>query len=264
MTDGSRDISARLVVGAGGRNSTVRAAGGFDFHRDPDTLLMAGLLWDNMRLPDDTAQVLLQPDRGALAAFFPQGQGRVRTYYAYHKDSIPRIQGEQDLGRFIQAMLEAGAKSYFCNARPAGPLASFECAHAWVSHPYREGIALIGDAACTTDPSWGQGLSTTLRDVRLLTQHLLSNHDWHAAGHAYADDHDRYSSVVRTVIGWLNQFFMDPGEHAQALRARALPRIAQDPTRVPDHVLCGPDLPADEAVRLRFFGEDSVMVQTAS
>jgi hypothetical protein len=36
---------------------------------------------------------------------------------------------------------------------------------------------------------------------------------------------------------------------------RRLPRIAEDPTRVPDHIFSGPDLPFDEQVRARFFGE---------
>ena len=44
--------------------------------------------------------------------------------------------------------------------------------------------------------------------------------------------------------------------HGLVERDEALPLIAEDPTRVPDHLLSGPDLPADEAVRRRFFGED--------
>jgi menaquinone-9 beta-reductase len=26
----------------------------------------------------------------------------------------------------------------------------------WVEHPYRDGLALIGDAAGSTDPTWGR------------------------------------------------------------------------------------------------------------
>jgi hypothetical protein len=39
-------------------------------------------------------------------------------------------------------------------------------------------------------------------------------------------------------------------------RARAMPLIGQDPSRQPDALFAGPDLPVDEAVRKRFFGED--------
>jgi menaquinone-9 beta-reductase len=34
-----------------------------------------------------------------------------------------------------------------------------------------------------------------------------------------------------------------------------MPLIGQDPSRVPDHLFSGPDLPADEGVRARLFGE---------
>jgi hypothetical protein len=34
-----------------------------------------------------------------------------------------------------------------------------------------------------------------------------------------------------------------------------MPLITQDPTRVPDHLFSGPDLPASDQVRARFFGE---------
>jgi hypothetical protein len=31
--------------------------------------------------------------------------------------------------------------------------------------------------------------------------------------------------------------------------------MGEDRMRFPDHIIAGPDLPADETVRLRFFGE---------
>lgn len=48
---------------------------------------------------------------------------------------------------------------------------------------------------------------------------------------------------------------VEGGIAASALRARAMPRIAEDPTRVPDHIFSGPELPLNEQVRARFFGE---------
>jgi len=44
------------------------------------------------------------------------------------------------------------------------------------------------------------------------------------------------------------------GTEMQALGIYQL--IVQDPTRVPDHLNCGPDLPLDETLRRRFSGED--------
>jgi menaquinone-9 beta-reductase len=39
-----------------------------------------------------------------------------------------------------------------------GPLASFDGADTWVEHPFKDGLALIGDAGASSDPSFGQGL----------------------------------------------------------------------------------------------------------
>jgi hypothetical protein len=46
-----------------------------------------------------------------------------------------------------------------------GPLAEFEGADHWVESPVKNGVALIGDAAASSDPSWVCGLSLTLLDV---------------------------------------------------------------------------------------------------
>jgi hypothetical protein len=35
-----------------------------------------------------------------------------------------------------------------------------------------------------------------------------------------------------------------------------MPLIAEDPTQVPDYRASGPDLPLDETVKRRFFGEE--------
>ena len=43
----------------------------------------------------------------------------------------------------------------------------------------------------------------------------------------------------------------EPGEEADARRARALPLIGQNNTRMLDHVLSGPDLPAAKMPEIR-------------
>ena len=50
--------------------------------------------------------------------------------------------------------------------------------------------------------------------------------------------------------------FYESGPEADRRRARALAKIAEDPTRVIDHLFSGPDLPLNESVKRRFFGED--------
>ena len=140
--------------------------------------------------------------------------------------------------------------------RLVGPLATFEGAACWVEHPYRHGVVLVGDAAYASDPTYGQGLSLTMRDARVLRDQLLRNDDWDQAGHAYAEEHDRYQSVLHTYEDWRTKLTMTTGPEADALRAKAFPLWQADPTRHPDIVFSGPDQPLDETARKRFFGEE--------
>jgi 2-polyprenyl-6-methoxyphenol hydroxylase-like FAD-dependent oxidoreductase len=247
---------ARLVVGADGRASLVRRWGGFAVRQDPEHLLISGLLLEDTALPSDTARFVLEPTRGSGVLLFPQ-PGRMRLYLVHQASAGRRLQGASDVPGLLDEAFDIGApREAFADARPVGPLATFDCADTWVPHPYESGVALIGDAGTASDPAWGQGLAITLRDVRLLRDRLLAGTDWDAAGHAYAEEHDRFWAVTHTSDGWASEMFYRTGPEADERRARALPLLAADPTRAPDHAFSGPDLPADEATRRRFFAED--------
>src|SRR5262245_6483993 len=251
-------IQARLVIGADGRGSLVRKWAGFPMRQAPEHLLIAGVMLDNMPLPpEDTIYGAFNFPLGQEAILFPQGQGRVRAYFVYRTDGLARLQGAADVPRFVAESVRAGApQEWYTGVRASGPLATFDCAATWVEHPYQAGVALIGDAAGASDPTWGQGLSLTLRDVRVLRDQLLSHNDWEAAGHAYAEEHDRYFTVILVADNWKAELFYTPGPEAEARRAKAFSLIAQDPTRVPDHAWSGPELLLNETVRRRFFGEE--------
>ena len=252
------EIRARLIVGADGRGSVVRKWAGFPVHQDPERLVISGVLFEEMATPqEDTSYYVISPNIGQGVPLFPQGGGRVRAYLVQTKATSARLQGAADLPRFIEESVRSGAPAeWYAGAKAVGPLATFDGADTWVEHPYKEGVVLIGDAAASSDPSWGQGLGLTVRDVRVLRDHLLSRENWDEAGHAYAEEHDRHYGVIHTVENWLSQMFFETGPAGEERRARAFPLLAQDPTRAPDHILSGPDLPADETVRRRFFGEE--------
>jgi 2-polyprenyl-6-methoxyphenol hydroxylase-like FAD-dependent oxidoreductase len=251
----THEIAARVIVGADGKFSGARRLGGFDVRQDRPFLMIAGLLVDEMRMPEDTGLIYMNPDRSQGAYLFPQGGGRVRAYAAYPVWAPYRIQGDKDIPLFIEESVKAGApSSLYDGIRQAGPLASFDAADTWVDHPYADGVVLIGDAAAANDPSWGQGLSITLRDVRVLRDRLLETDDWDAAPHRYAAEHDRYYGVIHDVTLLFKDMFMRGGPEADARRGRALPLIAQDPRRVPDHLFSGPDLPWNDEVRGTFLG----------
>ena len=159
--------TARMVVGADGRGSSVRRWGGFDVQEDPHRRSFAGVLLDDLPAPEDTLHSRFVPAEGLMSWLFPQGGGRVRGYVGFDSRSgFERFSGARDLARFIETSIRLGVpKEYFDGCRASGPLATFDATDNWVDHPYRDGIALIGDAAATSDPTWGQGMSLALRNV---------------------------------------------------------------------------------------------------
>jgi 2-polyprenyl-6-methoxyphenol hydroxylase-like FAD-dependent oxidoreductase len=249
--------TAKLVVAADGRNSATRKWVSFDAHEKPQPFYFAGLLMEGGSLPQDQAYILFLPPLGMCTAMTPVGRGRFRAYVAYQDNDGVRLQGDDNVNSFIaEAQKAVLVADLFNGVKAIGPLASFRCGDFWVDHPFRDGVALLGDAASTSDPAFGQGLSTTLRDVRVLRDCLLADEDWNAAGHAYAMEHDEYSANVRTATQLFRSLFLEQGVEADERRARALPLLAEDGTRAPDHLFSGPELPLDDSVRRRFFGEE--------
>ncbi len=176
--------------------------------------------------------------------------------FLVYGSQLDRLQGAGDFSRFVDECVKSGLpRESFASARAVGPLASFDMTESWVEHPYRDGVALIGDAAGSSDPTWGQGLSLTLRDVRVLSENLLAGGDWDFASHGYARAHDAYFQASMRVDEWTFDLFLGEGAEADRLRERAFPLLAAEPDRFPDHGASGPDLPCDEQVRKRFFGE---------
>jgi 2-polyprenyl-6-methoxyphenol hydroxylase-like FAD-dependent oxidoreductase len=251
-------IGARLVVGADGRNSSVRKWAGFETKKDPERLQIGGIIMEDCPLPADNAHMFLNPGLAIGSPIFPQGGRKARLYLVTRVEHGPGHSGEKDLPAFLEGCERAGVDSSMLkSARYSGPLATFKGADVWVEHPYQSGVALVGDAAGHSDPSWGQGLSLTMRDARVLRDKLLETDDWQAAGSAYAFERNAYFMAQRTCEDWLTEFFYGIGQAADERRARAFPFIVQDPTRVPDHLQSGPESgPLDEAARRRFFAEE--------
>ena len=251
-------IECRLAVGADGRNSMVRKWGGFAAQRDPERLQIGGILMENCPLPADTAHLFMNPGLGMASPVFPQAAGRARVYLITRVDQSAGHSGDKDLPAFLEGCQQAGVDaSVLSDGRFSGPLATFKGADTWVEHPYRDGVALVGDAAGHSDPTWGQGLSLTLRDARVLRDKLLETDDWSAAGEAYAKERTAYFLMTRTAEDWFTQLFYDIGPEADERRGRALGLLIQDQTRFPDTFQGGPEVvPLDETARKRLFGEE--------
>ncbi len=234
----------------------MRQWGGFAALRAKPKLLGAGVLFEKPNTPNGTLTQVLNPELRRSAFYLPLGNERVRGYLMYEPWQMDRLQGAEKLHRFIDESVKTGlSREFFDGIRLVGPLASFDMTENWVEHPYQKGVALLGDAAGASDPTWGQGLSLTLRDARVLSESLLADDDWERASNNYASTHDNYFQALLRIHEWLFDLFLLAGDEAEKRRARALPILATEPDRIPDHNFSGPELRSDDDVRRRFFGE---------
>ena len=250
-------MSARLVVGADGRTSQVRTLGGFQVNHDPDGNMVAGILLDGVTAPEDATLAGMKSEDGLFVLLFPQGSGWARAYVCFRAEENFRLQGQQDLARFLELTTHAGAPAeFYADAQPAGPLATFSGAAVWVDKPYRNGIVLIGDAAAVADPTWGQGLSMALANARELRDQLIKYEDWNEAGEAYAEAWRQLHDTIHTAETWATRLMLETGPEADQRRRQAFSLWREDRTRNPDTFLSGPVLPLDEAARRRYFGEE--------
>jgi len=254
---GKTAATTRLVVGSDGRNSMVRKWGGFETKEEDSGNVLSGVLLDNVNCEDGLSNAIFNPFLGQIAFLFMQGGGRGRAYFGCRADSGIRLQGDADTSRLMELSVQTGAPGHWYEAaKQAGPVATFPGLNSWVEHPYKDGIALVGDAAQTTDQTWGQGLSVALRDARLLRDALLANDDWNTAGNAYATAANECYDHIRRLEDWQTLIMMDQSAEANEARMKVLPRLAADPTILPDTHFSGPELaPADEAARKKLFGE---------
>jgi 2-polyprenyl-6-methoxyphenol hydroxylase-like FAD-dependent oxidoreductase len=223
--DGARrTVTARLIVGADGRDSQVARLGGFERRTDPDELLAAGLLVHGEMDTGDAVNVFIGQAAGQVAAVTRIAPSLYRFYFFHHIDAIPsRLTGERDVEAAFGYVSDAGVPTdWLVDAQPHGPLATFDGAHRWVERPYRDGVVLVGDAAGASDPSWGSGLSRTLRDVRLLRDALTADQNWPLAADAYAEQHDEFWERLRDAERLSAASLMSVGPDGASRRARAL------------------------------------------
>ncbi|WP_106402060.1 NAD(P)/FAD-dependent oxidoreductase [Actinocorallia populi] len=163
---GGRTVTARLTVGADGRNSTVAAHSGLPARVSANNRL--GFFAQYRGLPPAPSRVwFLDPD----TAFAFPNDGDITVVAcspAKEKHSAAfRRDMEGSYERFIRALPDAPPIDE--GERVSKVVGTFDLPNVY-RKPHRPGLALVGDAALATDPVWGVGIGWALQSAQWLAE----------------------------------------------------------------------------------------------
>ena len=250
LHDGQKiELKPQLVVGADGRNSTVRKQLGFSTEADEPHNLIGGMLVADV--PDWPRDVQAIGTENRLHyLIFPQGKDLVRLYACYDFMDKSRFAGPDKKEQLLQAfqMKCLPLADAITAGTPVGPFNSYSNEDHWVDNPTAPGVVLIGDAAGHNDPVIGQGVSITARDVRLVSEILLAGKQgWEQNDFApYVNERRERMRRLRIVGRLAAQVRVEFGPEARKRRSRVSQRFAEGYLSPLPATLVGPErLPAE-------------------
>lgn len=117
----------------------------------------------------------------------------------------------------------------FAKVAPVGPCAGYPWHSTWTETVLAPGVVLVGDAGGYNDPTIGQGLSLSLKDVAALAECLNAGDDWspQALAPYDAERRDRMARARASAFVFA-ALWGEFGPQAAARRAVALPRMLTD------------------------------------
>ena len=246
--------SARLVVVAVGRASSLRSQLGLAVARAEGGSKTTGVLLENIDITDDAVGLFFPPSFGMASPVFPLPDRRARLYFVAN----PRIldvsfSGTEGGPEMLARCEQVGVpRAWLQDARIAGPLATFDGTPTWAVGPWPNGVALVGDAAGSLDPALGAGLSLALFDARRLTDRLAAaNADLTVASRDYERERAAYYPKLLRLENWASRvLYGDPGGDGPPNPA-LLPKLRELGL---DVVGGGPFCPIDDDAEQALFG----------
>jgi 2-polyprenyl-6-methoxyphenol hydroxylase-like FAD-dependent oxidoreductase len=224
------EFRPRLVVGADGRNSTVRRQSGIRLDRHEATHMIAGVLVDGLDDPEIEHDWLATSDDLFMASF-RQHKGQVRLYLVPGLKQKARFAGRDGLAEFMRsanfACLPFGER--LAKANPIGPLATYAGDDTWTDQPFVDGVVLIGDAAGYNSPIIGQGLSIAMRDARAVRDAIRTGDGSPADFHGYAAERTERMRRLRAGAILMSAVAADDCDDRVARRARFFELQQADP-----------------------------------
>ena len=193
--------------------------------------------------------------------WFAQGAETTRLYLNMPYEKLRGSRADRSFDALIAVAAQYMPDGALNGVRQEGPIGFFSNADTWATQIAGHGVVLIGDAAGSIDPTQGLGTSQLFRDVRELSDLLLSDDDWPAVIREYAERRRRYFAVLRQYDLWRNIIDIDASQAADRLREGNQAAAQADPTLGGFALIeaRGPDgLDGDANARAAYFGKTLV------
>ncbi|MFJ1703765.1 NAD(P)/FAD-dependent oxidoreductase [Kitasatospora sp. NPDC088346] len=177
---GESEIHAELVVDASGRSSAMPdwlAAAGFapapEERVDPGVAYASRLYHRPAGADPDMPAVYLQtkaPDQPRFGVLLPVEGDRWLVTVGGMRGAEP-VPGEAGFAAELERLRDPLLRDLVAGAEPAGEVRGFRPGPGVRRHYQRrspDGLVVVGDAACTFNPVYGQGISTAVFGARAL------------------------------------------------------------------------------------------------
>ena len=165
----SREIAARLLVGADGRDSTVARLARVPARSKPNRRFFYWAYWSGMEPAGPRARMwLLEPD---CAYTFPNEDGLTVALVAPHERRLPEFRADREAAYMRMLASLPDAPDLSRATRESKLLGKLELPNS-IRPAARPGLAFVGDAAIAGDPFWGIGCGWAFQSAEWLADEV--------------------------------------------------------------------------------------------